>query len=267
MCFSWEIQRKLVWHKGCIHWGNMKTTKNTGLPSWKRVLDVCGILVMLPVLLPVALVMAVIIRAISTGPVLFRQERIGYQGCRFTCLKFRTMFQGSETATQQVHFDHLVQADAPMTKMDAQGDKRIIPFGRIMRAAGLDEIPQLINVLKGEMSLTGPRPCLPGEVERFIPWQHERFEAVPGLTGLWQVSGKNRLTFNQMVQLDIHYVKTMSLWLDLKIIAMTLPALAFQMWDMNQNTIPATKLIRVGKLQSSEVWSRQLNLEWLTKNQ
>ena len=121
-----------------------------------------------------------------------------------------------------------------MTKMDARGDSRIIPFGRLLRASGLDELPQLINVLKGEMSLVGPRPCLPYEVEKYLPWQKERFDAVPGLTGLWQVCGKNRTTFTKMMQLDIEYARKKNLWLDLKIIFKTIPALLVQMRDLRQ---------------------------------
>ena len=96
-----------------------------------------------------------------------------------------------------------MDSNTPMTKMDSKGDPRIIPFGWLLRSSGLDELPQLINVLRGEMSLVGPRPCLPYEYDRYLPWQRERFAAVPGLTGLWQVSGKNRTTFVEMIQLDI----------------------------------------------------------------
>jgi len=246
----------------------MKRAKNTGLSSWKRILDGCIIIMALPVWLPVAVIMAMVIWVVSGGPVLFRQERIGYQGRRFTCFKFRTMFHGADTSSHHGYVSSLVQSDVPMTKMDAHGDPRIIPFGRIMRATGLDELPQLINVLKGEMSLTGPRPCLLAEAEKFLPWQRERFQAVPGLTGLWQVSGKNRLTFTQMVQLDIRYVRTMSLWLDLKVIALTIPTLAFQFWDLHRTAVCETTVqFQVGKIQSSQVWSRQLYWEWLTKNQ
>ena len=127
---------------------------------------------------------------------------------------------------------NLMDSDAPMVKMDATGDARIIPVGKLLRSSGLDELPQLINVLKGEMSLVGPRPCLPYEAEKYLPWQQERFDAVPGLTGLWQVSGKNRTTFIEMMHLDIEYVRNKTLWLDLKIIAKTIPALIVQMHDM-----------------------------------
>ena len=118
-----------------------------------------------------------------------------------------------------------------MMKMDSHGDPRIIPFGLFLRASGLDELPQLINVLRGEMSLVGPRPCLPYEYEKYLPWQKERFGTVPGLTGLWQVSGKNKTTFVEMIQLDIKYAKNKTLWWDLKIILMTIPALIIQMLE------------------------------------
>jgi lipopolysaccharide/colanic/teichoic acid biosynthesis glycosyltransferase len=212
----------------------MKTgnENNLGLPAWKRALDVCVIFLALPVLLPLAVLVAVVIRSMSGGPVLFRQERIGYGERRFMCFKFRTMFCGADTGTHQGHLRHLMKSGAPMTKMDLQGDSRIIPFGRLLRASGLDELPQLLNVLAGEMSIVGPRPCLAYEAEEYLPWQRERFTAVPGLTGLWQVSGKNRTTFLQMMQLDIQYAKTKSLWLDLKIMLLTPQALLVQLWDV-----------------------------------
>jgi len=125
----------------------------------------------------------------------------------------------------------LMDSNIPMTKMDAKGDSRIIPLGRLLRSSGLDELPQLVNVLKGEMSLVGPRPCLAYEAAKYLPWQMERFNALPGLTGLWQVNGKNRTTFTRMIQLDIEYSRTKSPWLDLKIIFKTVPALLMQMWD------------------------------------
>ena len=147
------------------------------------------------------------------------------------CLKFRTMVCGAETKTHQGHLQQLMDSNVPMTKMDAAGDSRIIPFGRLLRSSGLDELPQLLNVLKGEMSLVGPRPCLAYEAAKYLPWQMERFNGVPGLTGLWQVSGKNRTTFTRMIQLDIEYTRTKSPVLDLKIILKTVPALLQQMVD------------------------------------
>ena len=208
--------------------------EKAALPRWKRTLDVGLILLALPVLIPLALLIAVIIRIVSHGPILFQQERIGYLDEKFMCLKFRTMFVGADTVSHQGHLHQLINSDAPMMKMDSHGDSRIIPLGRWLRSSGLDELPQLINVLKGEMSLVGPRPCLPYESEIYLPWQRERFNAVPGLTGLWQVSGKNRTTFVEMMRLDIEYARNKSLRLDLKIILKTIPALMVQMWDTHK---------------------------------
>src|SRR5439155_2739569 len=168
----------------------------------------------------------------SPGPVLFRQRRVGYRGQEFTCLKFRTMKHKANTEFHEKHTRDLIHSQAPMVKLDSRRDPRLIPFGAALRATGLDELPQLVNVLRGEMSIVGPRPCIPYEYELYEPWQRRRCEAVPGLTGLWQVSGKNRTTFNQMVWLDIEYSQRLSLWLDVTIILKTLPALWRQCLDM-----------------------------------
>lgn len=209
----------------------MKNHSDNGLPQWKRVMDVLVIVLAFPFLIPLTLVIGITIRLVSKGPILFQQERVGHRGSRFMCLKFRTMFCGAETVTHQGHLQDLMNSDTPMTKMDVTGDSRIIPFGKLLRGSGLDELPQLINILKGEMSLVGPRPCLPYEAEKYLPWQLERFNAAPGLTGLWQVSGKNRTTFTKMIQLDIEYSKTKNPGLDIKIILKTIPALLIQMWE------------------------------------
>ena len=212
----------------------MNSTEHKSIPGWKRALDIVLIILALPVLLPLAAIISLIIWRVSPGPILFQQERVGYRGRGFMCLKFRTMHCGAETNTHQGHLQDLMASDAPMVKMDAKGDSRIIPGGKILRSAGLDELPQLINVLKGEMSLVGPRPCITYEATKYLPWQRERFNTAPGLTGLWQVSGKNRTTFTRMIQLDIEYSRKRNLWLDLRIIFMTIPALLVQMWDMKQ---------------------------------
>jgi len=201
------------------------------IPRWKRTLDVVFILLILPLVLPLAILVGVLIRMVSKGPVLFRQERVGYLGRKFMCFKFRTMFVGAETAAHQGHLQILMKSNAPMTKLDARGDSRIIPFGRLLRSTGLDELPQLINVLRGEMSMVGPRPCLPYECDEYLPWQRERFNTLPGLTGLWQVNGKNQTTFAEMMQLDISYTREKTLWMDLAIILKTIPAIAGQGWQ------------------------------------
>jgi lipopolysaccharide/colanic/teichoic acid biosynthesis glycosyltransferase len=205
------------------------------IPRWKRALDITLILLALPLLAPAMLFIAVLIYIVSDGPVLFRQERVGYRGRRFRCFKFRTMVVGDNTAIHQGHLQQLMSSNRPMVKMDVQGDPRIIPCGLPLRSSGLDELPQIINVLRGDMSLVGPRPCVPYEYEKYLPWQKERFNTLPGLTGLWQVSGKNKTTFEEMIQLDIRYARTKSPWLDLAIICKTIPALMVQMIEVRRD--------------------------------
>jgi lipopolysaccharide/colanic/teichoic acid biosynthesis glycosyltransferase len=197
------------------------TSVSVLVPRWKRALDVALILLVLPLVAPVVAVIGVVIAIVSPGPILFRQERVGLTGRRFMCLKFRTMFVDAETSTHQGHLKNLMESNAPMLKLDRRGDSRIIPFGFILRSSGLDELPQLINVLMGDMSLVGPRPCLPYESAQYQPWQMERFNTLPGLTGLWQVSGKNNTTFNEMMELDIRYAQEKTLWMDMAIILKT----------------------------------------------
>ncbi|HRT58066.1 MAG TPA: sugar transferase [Candidatus Paceibacterota bacterium] len=202
------------------------------LPLWKRALDLGIILVMAPAILLLGVAVALVVRLGSDGPVFFRQLRVGQRGRRFVLYKFRTMKKDAETDSHRSHTRALIQSgEVPMTKLDAQQDPRLIPLGAFLRATGLDELPQIINVLRGDMSLVGPRPCIPYEYDLYEPWQKHRLDAVPGLTGLWQVSGKNRTTFEQMVNLDIEYARRQSLWLDLSIILRTLPALWRQCQD------------------------------------
>jgi len=208
------------------------TEEASALPPWKRGLDLLLILIAAPGLLFIGLLLALVIKAGSRGPIFFRQSRIGYKGREFMLYKFRTMAANAETDTHRLYAQKLMNVETPMTKLDAKKDPRVIPLGGLLRATGLDELPQLLNVLRGEMSIVGPRPCLPYEYELYDARQRRRFEAVPGLTGLWQVSGKNRTTFNQMIQLDIGYSEKRSLRLDLSIILRTLPALWEQCRDM-----------------------------------
>jgi len=202
------------------------------VPRWKRLLDVSVVLLATPILLLLMAAVAILVRIVSVGPVLFRQERVGYLGRRFMCFKFRTMAVNADTTVHEGHLNHLIESDIPLVKMDTNGDARIIPFGRLLRATGLDELPQVINVLRGEMSLVGPRPCLPYEYHRYQEWQKERFNTLPGLTGLWQVGGKNRTTFTEMVRLDIRYARTKTLWLDLEILLKTFPAVMIQLFEL-----------------------------------
>jgi lipopolysaccharide/colanic/teichoic acid biosynthesis glycosyltransferase len=210
------------------------STPPPGLPHWKRLLDLALILLMAPLLLPVMFLMALIIKAVSPGPALFRQERIGYLGRQFTCLKFRTMVVNADTQLHQGHLNQIMDTNVPMRKLDSTGDPRLVPCGKLLRSLGLDELPQIFNVLRGEMSLVGPRPCVPYEYQNYTPHHRERFEAVPGLTGLWQVSGKNRTTFEEMIDLDVYYAWNKTLWLDLKIIFKTIPAIISQSREIHQ---------------------------------
>jgi exopolysaccharide production protein ExoY len=199
----------------------MAAQSATALPVWKRAIDLLCCLVALPFLGTVTLIFAVLLSVASPGPIIFRQQRVGHRGRRFQIYKFRTMHVNAATNSHQTHFAALVRSNVPMQKMDARGDARLVPGGWFLRATGLDELPQIINVLRGEMSMIGPRPCIPYEYEEYTAQQRRRFDAVPGLTGLWQVSGKNRTTFEQMIQLDIEYSQRRSLWLDLGIIVRT----------------------------------------------
>ena len=137
----------------------------------------------------------------------------------------------AETSSHEQHLASLMGNNSPMTKLDAAGDPRLIPLGRIFRATGLDELPQIFNVIRGEMSLVGPRPCLPYEFQRYERWQQERVNAAPGLTGYWQVNGKNKTTFSEMIEMDIYYSRNMSLLLDLTIIFKTIPAITQQVLE------------------------------------
>jgi lipopolysaccharide/colanic/teichoic acid biosynthesis glycosyltransferase len=195
------------------------------VPRWKRILDVACVGLTAPVWLSLMLMVMTLIRMTSRGPIFYRQERVGYRRRHFMLFKFRTMHVNAETRTHEEYFAELMQNGAPMKKLDESGDCRLIPGGRLLRASGLDELPQIFNVLRGEMSLVGPRPCLPQEFDRYESWQQQRVNAVPGLTGYWQVNGKNETTFREMIALDLFYIKNMSLWLDLRIIFKTIPTL------------------------------------------
>ncbi len=194
------------------------------VPGWKRALDIAGSIVLLLLLSPIFLITALYIKIVSPGPVFFSQKRVGYMGSIFTFFKFRTMKIGNSVSSHKEHLKELINSDRPMEKLDNKEDPRIIFGGKVIRKACIDELPQLINVLRGEMSLVGPRPCIPYEAEEYLRWHTNRFNILPGCTGLWQVSGKNRLTFKQMIRLDISYANNMSFWNDIKILLRTAPA-------------------------------------------
>jgi lipopolysaccharide/colanic/teichoic acid biosynthesis glycosyltransferase len=195
-------------------------------PVLKRALDTLGALFALICLSPLFIGIAAIIKVVSPGPAMLKQVRLGRYGQPFTIWKFRTMRLNADDGLHQDHLTRLIETDAPMVKLDGKRDPRIFPFGRLLRRCCLDELPQLINVIRGEMSLVGPRPCLPYEAEAYRPWQTARFDAIPGMTGLWQVSGKNKTPFAEMMRLDIRYAKKRHFWLDVWILLKTIPAVA-----------------------------------------
>jgi lipopolysaccharide/colanic/teichoic acid biosynthesis glycosyltransferase len=193
----------------------------------KRGLDVMGSLALLVVLAPVFALVAAVVKLTSKGPIFFRQERIGEMATPFRMLKFRTMFTGSDSAIHQQFVTQFItsgaqsqpSSDAPFKIVN---DPRITPVGRFLRKTSLDELPQFWNVLRGEMSLVGPRPPLAYEVEKYKQWHCRRvLEAKPGITGLWQVTGRSRTTFDEMVRLDLRYVKKRSVWNDIRILLAT----------------------------------------------
>jgi lipopolysaccharide/colanic/teichoic acid biosynthesis glycosyltransferase len=196
-------------------------------PQWKRLLDLTCIGITLPFWLPLMILVMLWVKVVSPGPVFFRQARVGYRRRQFMIFKFRTMRVNAETQTHAEYVARLMREDCPMTKLDG-GDPRLIACGRFLRASGLDELPQIFNVIWGDMSLVGPRPCLPHEFDWYEGWQQQRVNVLPGLTGYWQVNGKNHTTFSEMIAMDIFYSQNMSLWLDLAIIFKTVPALITQ---------------------------------------
>lgn len=203
--------------------------RNTGaIPTVKRIMDLALSGVLLVLLSPLFLALAGLVKCSSRGPVLFRQVRVGHRMKPFVMYKFRTMYVDVD---HQVHQDYVSwfitsSAKAQSTSGNAlfklENDPRITPIGRVLRKTSLDEFPQFWNVLIGEMSLVGPRPPLPYEVEQYQPWHRGRvMEAKPGITGLWQVVGRSRTTFDEMVRLDLQYARSMSLLFDLKILFAT----------------------------------------------
>lgn len=196
----------------------------------KRIIDVTGSALALIVLSPLLFVISLLIKLTSKGPILFRQLRVGQHGKNFTFLKFRSMYVNSDATLHREYVRHFIAGNAPM-KESADGrtsaykvidDPRVTPFGRFLRKTSLDELPQLINVLNGEMSLVGPRPPLPYEFDCYDVWHLRRIiEVKPGITGLWQVCGRSRTSFDEMVRLDLRYATNWSLWLDFMILLRT----------------------------------------------
>ena len=189
----------------------------------RRGIDIVGAIVVLVLGAPFLALIALAIRIDSPGPILFRQTRVGAGGKLFQICKFRSMHKGAEAEVERLR--DLNEADGPIFKI--QDDPRLTRVGRLLRHTSLDELPQLWNVLCGEMGLVGPRPPLPAEVSRYMEWHKKRLEVRPGMTGLWQVSGRSLLSFDEMVLLDIYYIENWSLWLDFKILLRTIPQVLF----------------------------------------
>jgi lipopolysaccharide/colanic/teichoic acid biosynthesis glycosyltransferase len=204
--------------------GQKKGFKDTSTAALKKALDVSGSLAALLLLSPLFIVISVLIKLTSPGPVFFRQKRIGQFGKEFSFLKFRSMYVNSDPAIHQEYIRKLIDRKVG----DSDGaykikyDPRVTRVGRFLRKSSLDELPQFINVLRGDMSLVGPRPPIPYEFEEYSLWHRRRvFEAKPGITGAWQVDGRSRTTFDEMVRMDLRYIRNQCFWLDIKILLKT----------------------------------------------
>lgn len=200
----------------------------------KRISDIFISSVAIVLLLPFWLIISILIKIDSNGAVFFKQERVGMDGRKFLCYKFRSMRSGVDDTIHRESYRKNIEgktseANAGDTEKPVFGkvkdDPRITKTGKFLRRSSLDETPQILNVLKGDMSVVGPRPPIPYEVEEYELWHRKRLDMKPGITGLWQVSGRNRLTFEEMVKIDLFYIENWSVWLDLKIILLTLPAI------------------------------------------
>jgi exopolysaccharide biosynthesis polyprenyl glycosylphosphotransferase len=220
--FNLQVARSFV---DDLHGIPVMTIQSGPADTWqlamKRLIDVLGSAVLLIALAPLFAIVALLIRIDSPGPVFFTQERVGFNKRRFRMLKFRTMV--AEADKQQETLEHLNEANGPVFKI--RNDPRITPIGAFLRRFSIDELPQLINVLKGEMSLVGPRPLPVRDVERIeIRWHKRRFSIKPGLTCLWQVNGRSEIGFEDWVRMDLEYIDRWSLALDVVILMKTIPA-------------------------------------------
>lgn len=208
------------------------TRRMSGVSGFvKRVFDLVAASIMALVLLPLYLVIAIIVKRSSPGPVLFVQERLGRNGRPFRFYKFRSMRHDADDTIHRQFAAMFINGDddgcharnGGKALFKLEQDPRVTPIGRWLRRTSLDELPQLINIIKGDMSLVGPRPPISYEIENYQPWHLERLKVIPGLTGLWQVTGRSQVSFDDMVHLDLHYINHWSLPLDLKILLRTVP--------------------------------------------
>lgn len=196
------------------------SARRSGVKTAQRVLDFVLCSVILLLVWPIFGVIALMIKLDSPGPVLFKQARVGQDGVEFPFYKFRSMVSDAEARRHQLEMHN--ERSGPVFKM--RNDPRVTRSGRILRKFSLDELPQLINVLKGEMSLVGPRPALPGETAKYNSRQRQRLICLPGVTGLWQVSGRATLSFERSIELDLYYIEHQSVFLYFRILLMTIPA-------------------------------------------
>jgi exopolysaccharide biosynthesis polyprenyl glycosylphosphotransferase len=195
----------------------------------KRIFDIVIASILLVILSPLLLLIAILIKLDSPGPVIYKQQRIGEKGQLFTMFKFRSMHVNNDPTVHKKHISRLIQQNLSPKQLSGnhkgslkiENDPRITRVGRVIRRASLDELPQLFNILRNEMSLVGPRPDVPYAVELYKDWHKRRFECPPGMTGWWQVKGHNRVSYDEMMRMDIYYIENMSLWLDIKIILLT----------------------------------------------
>lgn len=206
----------------------------------KRLLDVFGASILLLILMPLFVFVAIAIKLDSTGPIFFVQERVGAKRTRssgevawrmrtFPMLKFRSMADGSDPRLHQEYIKEFIRGRPALVEngrnhFKIANDPRVTRIGALIRKTSIDELPQLINVLKGEMSLVGPRPVPLYEAENYLPWHNERLASLPGITGYWQVFGRGRVDFDEMIRMDVHYVRQQSMWLDIKLMILTIPA-------------------------------------------
>jgi exopolysaccharide biosynthesis polyprenyl glycosylphosphotransferase len=189
----------------------------------KRSIDICLSILALILFGPLILLTAVAVKLTSSGPIFFKQTRCGMNGRKFTLYKFRSMIVGAEMKMREL--EKMNEMDGPVFKI--KKDPRITPLGRILRKTSIDELPQLFNVLKGDMSIVGPRPPLPVEVEMYEVWQRRRLSLKPGITCIWQVSGRNKISFERWMEMDLEYIDTWSLWIDFKILVRTVFVVLF----------------------------------------
>jgi exopolysaccharide biosynthesis polyprenyl glycosylphosphotransferase len=199
------------------------TPKNELLLLIRRILDFLGSLSLISIFSPLLLLMSLLIRLEGPGPIIYRQVRCGLNGRKFILFKFRSMIPGAEAQRDRLTSHNMM--NGPVFKM--KNDPRVTRVGRVLRKTSMDELPQLFNVLKGDMSFVGPRPPIPEEVEKYEGWQRRRLSMKPGITGLWQVSGRNQIDFKDWMKLDLQYIDNWSLWLDVKILLKTIPVVLF----------------------------------------